>query len=139
MSILRTKKSVVDSIVSDNPKGSCNVPVRQVIAEPGNGMRYSLVFTDLRESEDERKEWLVTWINSANLNSMVVTDNGGLLHFSYVEEQMRVNLSDAICLAEIIGYCTGREFITCEQFVQMEADKYRLEHSLPKGLLYVPR
>lgn len=120
----RTKKSVADSIVSDLPRGSCNVPVRYVIAEPGNGTRYSLVFTDLKGSDEvgEQGGWLVTWINSLDLKAMVVTDNGGFLDWRYVMKKMRASIADAVCLAEIIGHCTGREYETCEEVAQIEEE-----------------
>ncbi|MCK9567478.1 hypothetical protein M0R72_00850 [Candidatus Pacearchaeota archaeon] len=84
---------------------------------PQNGTLYNLIFTDIKGSDEvgEQGGWLVTWINSHDLKAMVVTDNGGFLAWQYVMEKMRASISDAVCLAEIIGHCTGREYDTCEE------------------------
>jgi hypothetical protein len=111
----------LDTIPDSLPRHSLiSAPVRHVTYQPGNSTSYRLIFCNITGTDEvgEQGGWLVTWINSSNLNAMVVTDNGGLLHFNDVMEKMRVNISDAICLAEIIGHCTGRGFITCEELAR---------------------
>ena len=81
---------------------------------PQNGTRYDLIFTNITGVSkhvhvDDQGGWLVTWINSYDLKAMVVTNNGGLLHWQYVMDKMRASISDAVCLAEIIGHCTCEE------------------------------
>jgi hypothetical protein len=122
---LRTKCSIEAGIVTDLPKGSVIGPVRFVDYQPGNGTRYNLVFTNINGTDEvgNNNGWLVTWLNSHDLKAMVVTDSGQLLHFSYVMEKMRACASDAVCLAEIIGYCTGRSYITCEEFEALKEDE----------------
>ena len=113
---IRTKKTVEDGIVGGIVR-LISAPVRLVSYSPGNGTKYDLIFTNITGMAcvGDQGGWLVTWINSYDLKAMVVTDHGGLLHWQYVMDKMRVSISDAVCLAEIIGHCTGRTYITCEE------------------------
>jgi hypothetical protein len=125
---IRTKKTIEDGIIGgivrldtlddSLPRRSLiSASVRHVTYQPGNSTSYRLVFTNITGVDDvgELGGWLVTWINSMDLKAMIVTDTGGLLHWKDVMEKMRVDISDAVCLAEIIGHCTGRTYITCEE------------------------
>ena len=117
----RTKKTVEAGIIREIWPGSLTRnPVHCLSYEPGNGTLYCLIFTNITGVDDvgDQGGWLVTWINSHYLKAMVVTDNKGLLHWRYVMEKMRASISDAVCLAEIIGHCTGRTYITCEEVAQ---------------------
>ena len=57
------------------------------------------------------------------MNSMIVVDNKALLHFGYVQKKLGCGISDAVCLAEIIGHCTGRTFYTCEEVAEMSEEE----------------
>lgn len=51
--------------------------------------------------------------------SMVVMDNqGGLLHWEYVREKLKVAAADAVVLAELIGFVTGRTYVPSEEFLE---------------------
>jgi len=111
---IRTKKTVEDGIVESM---SISTLVRYVSYSPGNGTRYRLLIANVKgtgmdEIDSSKGGWVVTSLNS--LKSMVVVDNGGLLHFNYVMEKLQCGIADAVCLAEIIGHCTNRPYVTSE-------------------------
>jgi len=91
---------------------------------PGNGTRYRLLFSkldglNLQELDTTAPQdgWLVTNLNS--MNSMIVVDNKSMLYFEYVQKKLNCGIADAVCIAEIIGHCTGRTFYTCEEVAEM--------------------
>jgi hypothetical protein len=50
---------------------------------------------------------------------MVVTDNQGvLLHWEYVREKLKVSAADAVVLAELIGFVTGRTYVSSDEFLE---------------------
>jgi hypothetical protein len=48
---------------------------------------------------------------------MLVSDNGQLLHWSYVGEKLGFRTPDAIVVTELIGHITGRPYITGEEVI----------------------
>lgn len=117
---IRTKKTIEDGILGGIVQLGSVEAVQHVTYQPGNGTSYRLIFCDITGVDDvgEQGGWLVTWINSRDMKAMVITNNESLLHWQYVMEKMRASISDAVCLAEIIGYCTNRKYITCEEIAQ---------------------
>ena len=121
---LRTKKTVKESIVSDEYYNSqfpqmADTSVRYVRYEPGNGTCYRLMFVKISSSNlaeiGPSGGWLVTYLNS--MKSMIVTNCKAMLHYSYVQEKLDVGISDAVCLAEIIAHFTGRTCVSCEEML----------------------
>lgn len=119
---VRTKKTVEEGIVNfglgDRQRESV---IQYVEYEPGNGTRYRLLIanvngTGMDEIDSSKGGWVVTNLNS--MRSMVVTDNAGLLHFNYVMEKLQCGIADGVCLAEIIGHCTNRPYVTSEEVLQ---------------------
>jgi hypothetical protein len=96
--------------------------------QPGDGTRYSLIFTDLQDFEKvsyhlgcQDDSVLVTLVNFSM--SMVVAKNNGFLSWRYVHEKMgdskaSLTQASAFTLAEIIAHMTGREATTPQQAEQ---------------------
>jgi len=92
--------------------------------QPGNGTRYSLLFIWLDPKnnphgcfavfdEEHCGGWMITWVTQAK--TMFIPEYG-MVHYSYVMEKMKAGTSDAIVLAEFIGYVTGLPATSCEEF-----------------------
>lgn len=124
---LRTKKTIEEGIESCETTHG----VRIVEYSPGNGTRYVLSLVELHGFSPETSEWfgfdpkgfawLVTWLNHSPMTSMVVVkDDGALLHWIYLREKLNAGVPDAIVLAEVIGYITGRSYFPCEEFEAAE-------------------
>lgn len=111
---MRTK-SIEDSVKAQH---TASAPVTVVEYQPGNGTRYHLHITDLREGLDQAPPavnayaghgaWYVALYTEGHGTCMTVADTGGYLSPSYVAEKLKVSPGDARVLAEIIARYTGR-------------------------------
>lgn len=119
---IRTKATVEEGIrVRQEMEGRLFVSY-----EPGNGTRYLLLLTKLdgfSESVTELigvgpKCWSVTLLNREPHPLVFISDNGQLLHWSYVSEKLGLRIPDAVVVAELIGHLTGRPYITGEEVMK---------------------
>lgn len=143
---LRKKAKITDGIllltrtVVTPPRGMSavfeNVPISEIqlpgqtqLVEyaPGNGTRYVLVVADLTSLGEDLQRigrtkdepcYLVAWVNGGSGKAMTV--GSGLLHHRYVREKLECSVSDAVVLAELIGWLCDVEAVSCEDFA---ADK----------------
>jgi hypothetical protein len=107
---------------------------------PGNGTAYHLLFTKLNgfcESITDLigvgpKCWLVTLLNQEPRLSALISDNGQLLHWSYVGEKLNLETPDAVVVAELIGHITGRPYITGEEVMSEIEEEMVSSEVLPK-------
>ena len=107
---------------------------------PGNGTAYHLLFTKLNgfcESVTDLigvgpKCWLVTVLNQEPRPSVLISDNGQLLHWSYVGEKLELRTPDAVVVAELIGHITGRPYITGDEVMSALAEELVSSEQLPK-------
>jgi len=121
---VRTKKTIEEGIQLREERGDST----SILYAPANGTIYLVLIQKLAECSPELKDrmglrdgegWLVTYMGGVPMTSMVVIDNqGGLLHWEYVREKLRVSAADAVVLAELIGFVTGRDFIPSEEFLE---------------------
>jgi len=88
--------------------------------QPGNGTRYALLFVriDPQVKKDESGDWQITWLTKRR--TMFVSTSSCVM-YTYVKEKMSgiqdsIGTSDAICIAEAIGYILGLQSTTCEEF-----------------------
>lgn len=75
--------------------------------QPGNGTRYGLLFVKVAEDIGKAESigrWVITWVNP---QKTMFVGAKSYVHFSYVQEKMRVPVSDAIVIAEAIGLVLG--------------------------------
>lgn len=117
--MFRTK--TIDESISYEEKGEGHMLITY---QPGNMTRYVLIFQKLsfiggaearQQTGTQHGTWLVSNVaDSRNINTMLVVENNGFLHYSYVEEKMGVGTGDAVVLAEIIGEKLGRSYETSE-------------------------
>lgn len=119
---VRTNKTVEEGIVKFGlGERQIESAIQYVEYEPGNGTRYRLLIVNLKGTGlDEgpyRNGWIVTYLNS--MRSMIVVDDRGLLHFKHVMEKLQCGIADAVCLAEIIGYCTDHLYMTSEEVLKV--------------------
>lgn len=116
---LREVPTVDDGITerSVSPDGSVIV----VVYQPGNGTRYTVVFTDLRNLSNPFLgvgQWLVNVLGVGAMQSY----SNGYLAYDYVQEKLRCGVADAVVLAELIGRELGRKYVTCEEYKLKNAD-----------------
>ena len=122
---VRTKKTIEEGICNRETGQGTEI----LVYAPGNGSIYIVSFMDLSGFGPEVKDrfglgnemngWLVTHVGHSPMPSMVVTDNGGgLLHWEYVREKLKVAAADAVVLAELIGFVTGRTYVPSEEFLE---------------------
>jgi hypothetical protein len=101
---------------------------RVIDYQPGNGTRYVLTVTDLSLQPQSSKAvlgydrakglFLVTRMGRGHDAAMLVA---GQVHWKAVREaKLAVGVSDAVVLAEVIGYLTGFESMSCEEFEKKE-------------------
>jgi hypothetical protein len=115
---LRTKPSIRDGISSDLTNGG----IRAVEYQPGNGSRYSLVLSDLSFMPTTSRAvkppngTVLVWC--ANFGKGWLTENYGSapVHFTSVREKLGCSITDAVVLAELIGYLLSRPYVSAEDF-----------------------
>lgn len=119
---LRTKPSVPDGITFDQSVEN----VRLVEYQPGNGTRYQLAFTQLSALSGapnllgcQEACWVVSYLNQERC---AILAPAGFLHFTYVAQKFGCGASDAIVLAELIGFILGRAAVPCEEVTAIEDD-----------------
>jgi len=113
---IRTKASIDDGIIMRESHGD----VELMVYEPGNGTRYTLVFSRLIDHEEcgtvgwQDCSTIVTlWPGTIRSAAMVVADEpGNMLHWRYVAEKLRLGFPDAVAVAEILGHHLGRSFVS---------------------------
>lgn len=93
--------SIPGGIKSMIPCGNATV----VEYQPGNGSRYHLVVTNLREVG---AGLVVALMTEGHGTCMTVMPGAGYLAASYVREKLKVGLGDSVVLAELIAHLTGR-------------------------------
>jgi hypothetical protein len=111
--------------------GWLNGAARIVTYEPGNGTRYTVVFTRVRTTAEERFDLhfslpdafvVVSWLVEGK--SMILVDGPfeNDLHWSYVQEKLRCTAPTAVVLAELFAHVLpGRKAVTSEEWLeQME-------------------
>jgi hypothetical protein len=126
---LRTKPTVEDGIAfidTDSTKGG-----RQVVEyQPGNGTRYVLVITkvtnrgsvdsearDILGTGDATDTYLVTRLRGDQGHSMLVGGIEHSIHYKAVQTKLGCGLmSDAVVVAELIGYLLNMPHVSCEEF-----------------------
>ena len=122
---VRTKKTIEEGIQLREEVGGSTF----LLYAPGNGTLYMVVVQSLSGYSPKMKDrmglgldgggWLVTYMGGVPMASMVVIDNqGGLLHWEYVREKLKVAAADAVVLAELIGFVTGRTYVPSEEFLE---------------------
>lgn len=122
---VRTKKTIEEGIRNREIIQGTEV----VVYAPGNGSIYTVTFTNLSGLSPEVNDrfglgpdstgWLVTHVGYSPMPSMIVTDNqGGLLHWEYVREKLKISAADAVVLAELIGFVTGRTYVLSDEFLE---------------------
>ena len=123
---LRTNPSVDGGISLESRAGD---GTRTVVYQPGNGTRYVLVITDLSELPGEAKAelghggnvpglFMITRMVRWGGKSMLVA---GPIHWKEVREaKLATGVSDAVVLAEVIGYLTGFKAMSCQEFEDTE-------------------
>lgn len=107
---------------------------------PGNGTIYHLLLTKLNGFCElvtdligiGPKCWLVTLLNQEPRPSALISDNGQLLHWSYVGEKLNLRTPDAVVVAELIGHLTGRPYITGEEVMSDIEEEMVSSEVLPK-------
>ena len=121
---LRKNKTVKEGIIkTSNCECPNQFPVRYVEYCPGNGLKYRLLITNASGIDEVGDSgWVVTNLNS--MQSMAVTDNRGLLHYNYVSEKLKCEISDAVVLAELLGHWMNRKYISCEELTKKEPRYY---------------
>lgn len=128
---VRTKKTVKEGIrVQEEFEGRLFVSY-----EPGNGTRYILLFTKLDGFSEGvgdligvgPKCWVVTYLNRDPRPSALISDNGQLLHWSYVGKKLQLRTPDAVVVAELIGHITGRPYITGDEVMSFLDEETQLE------------
>lgn len=133
---VRTKATVEEGIVVRQ-----ELEGRLFIAyAPGNGTQYLLLFTKLDGFGDQvtdllgigPKCWMVTVLNQEPRPSALITDNGQLLHWSYVGEKLGFRTPDAVVVAELIGQITGRPYLTGEEVMSALEEELVSSERLPK-------
>jgi hypothetical protein len=134
---VRTKATVEEGIIARQ-----ELEGRLFIAyAPGNGTQYLLLFTKLDGFGEKvtdllgigSKCWMVTVLNQEPRPSAFITDNGQLLHWSYVGEKLGFRTPDAVVVAELIGHITGRPYLTGEEVMSaLEEEVLVSSERLPK-------
>ena len=132
---VRTLPTVEAGIKCKEEKGTCKF----VSYCPGNGTKYDLMFTDLTSFSESTKDlmgvpekgWLVTVLNQDPRPSALISDNGQLLHWTYVGEKLGFRTPDAIVVTELIGHITGRSYITGEEVMNELAEELVTYEQLP--------
>lgn len=131
---IRTKATVEEGIVFNEADSLNYGKVRIVEYQPGNGTRYVLVITRVAEpatSPEKRDKlgtggevatYLVAKLNAGAGTAMLVGGVKHFLHYSSVQEKLKVGISDAVVLAELIGTLLGMPYMTCEEFEAREAE-----------------
>lgn len=127
---IRTKTTVQEGIVLDQETG---YPYTRVVEyQPGNGTRYVLVITrvatptsckevrNVLGTGDERDTFLVAKLNAGQGTAMLVGGIDHFLHYGLVQEKLRVGISDAVVLAELLGNLLNLPHFTREQFEALE-------------------
>ncbi len=103
---MRKKESVVTGIVDDRRAG----PVRFIEYQPGNGTRYTLVFSRLlmtmHRTGYEEHATVVSWLQTGRCMVLAPT---GYIAESYVAEKLDCREGDALVLAELFAHVTERE------------------------------
>lgn len=124
---VRTKETIEEGIRNRETTQGTEV----LVYAPGNGSSYVVTFMSLSSFSQAVKDyfgfgldgkgWLVTRVGYPPMPSMIVIDNpGALLHWTYVQEKLGVGPADAIVLAELIGFVTGRGYLSCEEVLAEE-------------------
>jgi len=122
---VRTKTTIEEGIRIREEHGDSTF----LLYAPGNGVLYTVLIQKLSTCSPEMKDrlglgmlgdgWLVTYLSGLPMTSMVLVDNKGeLLHWEYVREKLRLSISDAIVLAELIGHMLGRPYLPSEDFLK---------------------
>ena len=116
---VRTKATVEEGIVTRE-----GLEGRLVVSyTPGNGTKYDLMFTELSGFSELTKDlmgvpekcWLVTVLNHDPRPSIILSDSGQFLHWTYVQEKLGLREPDAVVVTELIGHITGRPYATSEE------------------------
>lgn len=121
---LRKRSSVEKGMVVYDEFPSPTSVIKFVEYQPGNGTRYVLVITDLScltvdalksiGTRTDRSTYLVTKVEG---NPGVMTVGGSdFLHYSYVADKFKCSISDAVVLAELLGYLLNLKHVSCEEF-----------------------
>ena len=108
-------KNMTEAVVASYRNG----PVTFMEYQPGNGTRYQIVissFVNLSAEVTDRigcecDSVLVSLLNFPGVSPMIVKPNGGLLHYGYVMEKMKLGMGDAVAIAILIGWFLGRPAI----------------------------
>jgi len=103
--------------------------VRVVSYEPGNGTRYTLIFArggemleNTREHLGLPEEWVsIVWLYEGK--GIVLAENDGFLHWSYVREKLHCSVPTAVVLAEVFAFVLGRSAMTCEEWAAKEEQR----------------
>lgn len=108
----RTKPDVASGVCSDRKDGRA----RAVEYRPGNGTTYSLVLTDLSgmgmsRDDNDTLVWVKNFGRSLTLST-------GAVSLTYVQDHLRCSIMDAVVIAELLGWLTGREGPSVETFIR---------------------
>jgi hypothetical protein len=127
---VRTKKTIEEGIQIREERGDSTF----LLYAPENGTIYLVVIQKIGGCSPKMKDrmglgiddggWLVTYMGSVSTSMVVIDDPGGLLHWEYVRRKLHVGAADAVVLAELVGFVTGRAYIPSEEFLE-EAQKPR--------------
>lgn len=108
----RTKPDVASGVCSDKKDGRAHA----VEYRPGNGITYSLVLTDLSGMGVSRNDGdTIIWVKNFS-RSLVLP--AGEISLAYVQDQLRCSITDAVVVAELLGWLTGREGPSVETFIR---------------------
>lgn len=124
---VRTRATVGECLVADS---GWHKGFRLVDYQPGNGTRYVVAFQRVPFADSSSDSGvavlervglplevaIVSWIHEGKC--MALDLDGGVLHWSYVQEKLRCNEPSAVVLAELFAFVLGRTAMTSQQWLQ---------------------
>ena len=123
---VRTKSTVEEGITH---REDLDVGRTFISYAPGNGSQYNLLFTNVtsfgpgaRDLLGIRAGWLVTLTNADPRPSILISETKEKLYWGYILTHLgrSIGKADAVVLAELIGYFTGRPYVTSEEILAEE-------------------
>jgi hypothetical protein len=118
---LRTKPTVEDGVTHVESTMDFNL----IEYQPGNCTRYVVLISNIGERLSERSlnllgtskgSVMVQLLSNLSNPRMMTIGNGDWIDPYWVQDQLKVSMSDAVVLGELIGHMLNYPHMTCEQF-----------------------
>lgn len=109
---IREKKTIKEGILVDK-QARLSESSRYIEYAPGNGTLYKLLLipTDALEIPGAPPQsYHVIWLTAGGSSSsrgFSIGKRGSGMHYSYIEEKLKVGISDAIVIGELLEYLFG--------------------------------